>query len=322
MNSKPSILIVAGEPNSIFLEIFFKTFKKIKIKKPLILIASHKLVILQMKKLNFNIKIKVLNPENIAINNLDNKSINLINVNYNQKKAFVKISTRSKKYIDDCFNIAFDILKKNKIKNFINGPISKKNFLNKKYLGITEYISNKFNTKNNAMLIYNKDLSVCPLTTHLPIKSVTKKINKNSIISKIKLIDSFYKSKFKKRPKIGVVGLNPHCESIDKFNEDEKILYPVINLLRRSKFNVSGPFPADTLFLKENRKRYDVILGMYHDQVLTPIKTLFEYDAINITLGLPFIRITPDHGPNEKMLGKNISNPLSLIRAIKFLDKN
>ena len=79
---------------------------------------------------------------------------------------------------------------------------------------------------------------------------------------------------------------------------------------------------ADTAFLKKNRSKFDVILGMYHDQVLTPIKTLYEYDAINITLGLPFIRISPDHGPNEKMVGKNMSSPLSLIRSIEFLDKN
>ena len=85
---------------------------------------------------------------------------------------------------------------------------------------------------------------------------------------------------------------------------------------------IRDSFSADTIFLKQNRKKFDVIIGMYHDQVLTPIKTLFEYDAINITLGLPFTRISPDHGPNEKMLGKNLSNPLSLIRAIEFLDKN
>ena len=73
--------------------------------------------------------------------------------------------------------------------------------------------------------------------------------------------------------------------------------------------------------MQSNRKKFDVIVGMYHDQVLTPIKTLFEYDAINITLGLPFLRISPDHGPNEKMINKNLSNPLSLIQALKFLDK-
>ena len=172
------------------------------------------------------------------------------------------------------------------------------------------------------MLIYNQNLSVCPVTTHLPIKEVAKKINKKVITEKIILINDFYKKILGIKPKIAVLGLNPHCESVNKFNEDEKILYPVINLLRKLKFNLSGPFPADTLFLKENRKRYDVILGMYHDQVLTPIKTLFEYDAINITLGLPFLRISPDHGPNEKMMGKNLSNPLSLIKALKFLDKH
>jgi 4-hydroxythreonine-4-phosphate dehydrogenase len=92
-------------------------------------------------------------------------------------------------------------------------------------------------------------------------------------------------------------------------------------MLKKKKYNIYGPFPADTIFLQANRKQFDVIVGMYHDQVLTPLKTIFEYDAINITLGLPFIRVSPDHGPNEKMLGKNISNPLSLIKAISFLDK-
>ena len=96
---------------------------------------------------------------------------------------------------------------------------------------------------------------------------------------------------------------------------------PAIKDLSKKGIKISGPFAADTIFLKNNRKNFDIILGMYHDQVLTPIKTLFEYDAINITLGLPIIRISPDHGPNEGMLGKNKSNPLSLLKAINFLDK-
>ena len=107
-----------------------------------------------------------------------------------------------------------------------------------------------------------------------------------------------------------------------KFNEDDKIIFPAIKSFKKKNINVKGPFPADTIFLKNNRKKFDVIIvGMYHDQVLTPIKTLFEYDAINITIGLPFLRVTPDHGPNEKMVGKNKSNPISLIKALSFLDK-
>ena len=122
------------------------------------------------------------------------------------------------------------------------------------------------------MIIYNKNLSVCPLTTHLPIKYVSKKINKLEIINKVKLIDNFWKKKFNKKVKIGVTGLNPHCESIDSFNEDKKIILPTIKKLKKLKYNIEGPLAADTIFLKNNRKKFDLIIGMYHDQVLTPLK--------------------------------------------------
>ena len=320
MNPKNYILIVAGEPNSIFLEIFFKTIDEMKVKKPLIIIASLKLIQLQMKKLGFKKKIKLINSDLSLNNKLDNKSINLINVNYSSNKAFESISSKSNKYIESCFQLAFKLIKTNKIKRFISGPINKNTFLNKKYLGITEYISKNFKIKKNAMLIYNKKLSVCPLTTHLPLKLVSRKISKKLIFEKVELINQFYK-KINIKPKIAVLGLNPHCESVLKFNEDLKIVKPAIKELKRKRYNIYGPFPADTIFLKKNRDQFDVILGMYHDQVLTPVKTIFEYDAINITLGLPFVRISPDHGPNEKMMGKNISNPLSLMKAISFLEK-
>ena len=169
------ILVVAGEPNSIFLEIYFKSIKKIKIQNPLILIASLKLVKIQMKKLKFKKKIKILNSKNLLNYKLDNKNINIINVDYNQKKAFEKISKKSNKYVNDCFDLSFKIIKKYNLKKFINGPISKKTFLKKNFPGMTEYISKKFHIKNNAMLIFNKNLSVCPLTTHVPLKQVAKK---------------------------------------------------------------------------------------------------------------------------------------------------
>ena len=321
MNYKKSILIVSGEPNSVFLELFFKAQKK-KNKFPIILITSEKLLKLQMNKLNFKKKIKLLDVNKLNHYKLDNSSINLINIRLNQKKAFEKISKKSNEFIRNSFEMAFKIIKKYRIYKFINGPISKKNFLNKKYLGITEYISKKFNLKKTGMLIYNKNLSVCPITTHLPLKAVSKNITKKLITEKVKIIDNFYKNIIKKKPKIAILGLNPHCESIYKNNEDLNIIKPAVNNLKKQKYNVSGPFPADTFFLSQNRKKYDVVLGMYHDQVLTPLKTLFEYDAINITMGLPFIRISPDHGPNEEMLGKNKSNPSSLIQAINFLNKN
>ena len=321
MNNKP-ILVVAGEPNSIFLEIFFKALKYKKFKNPLILICSLKLLKLQMKKFKFKKDVRLIDPLNINKYKLNNISINLINTKYKTNYAFEKISNKSRTYIENSFQIAFDIIKLGITNKLINGPISKKNFLNKKFLGITEYIAHQFSSKKNAMLIYNKKLAVCPITTHLPLKLVTKKITKSLLNDKILLINDFYMKNLKIKPRIGVLGLNPHCESIDKFNEDEKILKLAIRKMNKKKYKVSGPYPADTIFLKNYIKKFDVIVGMYHDQVLTPIKTLYEYDAINITLGLPFIRISPDHGPNEQMLGKNISNPLSLIKAILFLDKS
>ena len=318
MKNKP-ILIVAGEPNSIFFELFFKVVKK-KIKSPIILIASKKLLLNQAKILKTRISFNITNEFDVIKNKNSLKKVNLIDIDFKQSCGFTKISSKSNDYISNCFDTAIKLLKNNVSDKLINGPISKKNFLKNKYNGITEYLADKTNTKKFAMIIYNKNLSVCPLTTHLPIKHVSKKINKLEIINKVKLIDNFWKEKFNKKIKIGVTGLNPHCESIDNFNEDKSIILPTIKKLKKLKYNIDGPFSADTIFLKNNRKKFDLVIGMYHDQVLTPIKTLFEYDAINITIGLPFIRVSPDHGPNESMLGKNKSNYLSLFNSIKFLD--
>ena len=319
MKIKP-IIIVPGEPKSIFFEIFFKAIKKNKFKTPLILISSSKILKNQMKNLRFNKKVKILNSKNLENYKLNNRFINLIDVEFDYNNAD-KNSKFSNLYIQNCFDIAFKILKSGYTNKFINGPINKNKFLKKKYLGITEYIAKNFKIKKFGMLIYNDNLSVSPLTTHLPIKLISKKINKNLIKKQVILINNFYKKNLGIKPKIALTGLNPHCESILKFNEDEKIIIPTVSSLKNLGFKIFGPFAADTIFLRNNRKKFDVILGMYHDQVLSPFKTLFEYDAFNITLGLPFLRVSPDHGPNEKMVGKNLSNPLSLIKAIKFLEK-
>ena len=310
MKNKP-ILIVPGEPKSIFFEIFFKSLKKNNFKSPLILIGSKRNIYSQMKKFNFKSKLKEIKFRDLKTIKINNKTLNIINIP--EKKS-------SHEFIKNSFNMAFKIINQGITNKFINGPINKSKFLNKKFLGITEYISEKFKTKKTAMLIYNEKISVCPVTTHLPLKLVSKNINKKVVIEKVELIDDFYRKNFGLKPKIAVTGLNPHCESILKTNEDLEIILPTITNLKKRGFKVFGPFPSDTIFLKQNRDKFNVILGMYHDQVLAPIKTLKEYDAINITLGLPFYRISPDHGPNEKMLNKNKSTPISLIKALKFLD--
>ena len=314
------VIIVLGEPYSIFSEVIGKYFKKkIYPKKKIILIGDVSLLTKQLKKLNLTLSLNII----ADIKDAEFNTLNIINIKFNFKKIFKKIDSKSNKYIENSFLEALKILKENKNQCLlINGPVSKKSFLKKNYLGITEYLAQKTKSSNQVMLIYNSNISVSPLTTHIPIKSVNKSISKKKIINNIKKINNFYLKKLRIKTRFAVLGLNPHCETIDSFSEEDKIISPAIKTLKKNGFSIDGPFSADTFFQRKNIKKYNVVLGMYHDQVLTPIKTLYNFNAINLTIGLPFIRISPDHGPNEKMLGKNISNPLSLIKAISFLDKH
>ena len=295
------IIVVSGDPKSIFLEIFFKSFKIAK--RPLILVVNKKILKQQMELLKYKFNLNEILDLNFEKKIINNKVLNFINVP-------IKSIDNTKEYLENCFDISLKILNKNKNISLINGPINKEKFIKSK--------TNKL--KDVVMLIYNKKLSVSPLTTHLPLKDVYKSISKIKIINHVKKIDLFFKLHFKKKPNIAITGLNPHCESNFKKSEEKNIIIPAINYLISKKFKVSGPFPADTIFLKNNYKKFDVIIGMYHDQVLAPIKSIFGFNAINITLGLPFLRVSPDHGPNVKMFGKNTSSPNSLKEAIKFLD--
>ena len=178
MNNQP-IIIVSGEPNSVFLEIFFKSLKIANCKSPIIIITSKNLLTQQMQKLNFRREVNLIDKNFNNFKKLNNKKINLINVDYNFKNCFEQISSKSNIFIEKSFEIALQILKKNKFSKLINGPISKKYFLKGKSLGITEYLAKKTKKDNSiAMLIYNKKLSISPITTHIALKDVHRKITK------------------------------------------------------------------------------------------------------------------------------------------------
>ena len=314
------ILIVPGDFKSVFFEIFFKSLRMKNFHSPLVLICCKKIFLNEIKKFNCKKKIKIFDLNQIEKVKIKNNVINLINIpckNSSTKKFDEKYQND---YLHKTFETAFKLIKKKFSYKLLNGPVNKEKFLKKKFLGITEYISNSFKTNKTSMLIYNNKLSVSPITTHLPLQLVAKKISKKIIIQKVKIAENFYKNILKKKPKFAITGLNPHCESILNINEDIKIVSAAVRNLVKDKINIQGPFSADTLFLKNNRKKYDVIIGMYHDQVLTPIKTLFEYNAINITMGLPFLRVSPDHGTNKNMINQNKSNPTSIIKSLEFLD--
>ncbi len=313
-----SLVIICGDPKSTFNEILIKTIKKKvlkNIKYPIIIISSKKLFEAELKRFKTKVNLKKLENQTY----LQKKNIYIKDIPLDQSKLTLN---KKNKYISDSFKVGLNLLKKNKSFALINGPISKTTFLKGKFKGITEYLAFKTKTLNEVMLIFNKKLSVSPITTHLPINQVTQKIKRRVIVDKIMSINKFYKKFLGFKPNIAITGLNPHCETFTGKNIEKTEILPAIKFLKKKRVKVLGPFSADTIFLKKNREKFNVIIGMYHDQVLAPMKTIFGFDAINITIGLPFVRITPDHGPNYEMFGLNKSKPDSLIQAFSFLNKH
>ena len=316
------IAIILGEPNSISSEIIFKSWiKKKKFRHPpCLVIGNYNLLCRHLKYFKFNLNLKLI-EKNFRLDDLKGTAIPVIDVKYNQKKIFEKITKKSNKFIFNCFFEGLALLKQNKIFGIINGPISKETLLNKKFNGVTEFIAHMVGHHNKVtMLIYSKKLAVAPITTHIPVKKISSKLNIKKIVNQIREIVFFYNKYLKKKIKIAITGLNPHCFSHEKFSEEEKIIKPAIKKLKKQKINITGPLSADTLFLSKNQKKFDVVVGMYHDQVLTPIKTIMGLKAINMTLGLPFIRVSPDHGVAADIVGKKVADPSSLIESIKFFN--
>ena len=189
------------------------------------------------------------------------------------------------------------------------------------FKGHTEYISSLTNTSGKeVMMLVSENIRVALATTHIPLKDVPKNITKNSLERNLNTLNEELQKKFKiKKPKIIVTGLNPHAgENGDFGNEEEKIITPVIKKLNLKGFNLIGPVAADTAFTKKNIELYDAFLAMYHDQGLAPFKALSFGKGVNITLGLPFVRTSVDHGTAFDIAGTNEVDPSSFFEAIEM----
>ena len=317
---KNKIILIAGDPNSINSEIIFKSFKKLSklLKDRIYLIGSYDLISQQLRRLNFNLKLQKIN--NIKEVNKGN-FLKVINIDIKFKNPFKIKRNEASRYVLKSLNFAHKIALEDKVAGIINCPINK-NLLNKKRIGVTEYLAKKCKIKDNSevMLIHNKKLSVVPLTTHIDIKNVSKNINAKNLIKKTKTIDKWFKINLNKRPNIGVLGLNPHNSEMKKSSEEKKIIYPAILKLRKAGFKISGPLVSDSIFIN-NYKKFDVIIGMYHDQVLGPFKAMFKFDAINITLGLKYFRASPDHGTAYNIIKMKKANETSLLNCINYIHK-
>ena len=207
----------------------------------------------------------------------------------------------------------------------VTGPISKENVIsiNKKFSGHTEYIQQITKSDDVLMMLASDKLKVALATTHIPIKNVSKKITKKLIINKVNILNKDLKEKFNlKNPKIKILGLNPHAGENGKIGEEElNHIKPAVKALKKRKINISYPISADTAFSQKMLKETDAYLGMYHDQVLPVLKALSFGNSINITLGVPIIRTSVDHGVALDIAGTNKSDVSSLELAIKTAKK-
>ena len=294
---KKKILILASDPFSINYEIIKKSqnFLKRKLKNRYLIIGDQEEISTYIGK--------------------NNKLINYLNI---------KRKKNTKLYLKECFNLAFDLVKKKKAHGIINLPLNKR-FLPGSYPGFTECIADAFNKKGKeTMLLYNQNFSVCPNTTHIRIKDVSKNLNQKKIITNITNINNFYKSTLGvKKPIIGIMGLNPHSGmDFKKETEENSVINPAIKKLIKKKIRVIGPLVPDVAFNEIDKKNINCLVGHYHDQVLPTFKYIHKFDAINITLGLPFLRISPDHGTASNLRNKNLANPESFIAALKFFEKH
>ena len=316
------IIIFSGEPNSINSEIIFKSWRKLNnsIKKKIYFISNFDLLSDQFKKLKYSIDLVKVN--NFEKSSLSDNKLKVINVNLNFKNSFAVKDKDTTNYVLNSLNLMHKFALRKDVKGVINCPINKHN-LKKKKIGVTEFLANKCKIKNDAevMLLRNKYLSVCPVTTHIDVKDIKKKLKSKLIIKKINTISNWYKKNLKKKPSFGILGLNPHNAELRPASEEKLVIIPTIKKLKHNGINVQGPLVADTLFINEYKK-FDIIVGMYHDQVITPFKTIFKFDAINVTLGLKYLRTSPDHGTAIKLIGKNKANPNSLVECIKFINNS
>ena len=191
--------------------------------------------------------------------------------------------------------------------------------------GHTEYLAELAKRRGGkaprpVMLIWSEELAVVPVTIHVPLTEVPRLLTIELIVETGRVVAQDFSRRFGiAQPRIAVCGLNPHAGEHGVLGREEKeIIGPAIEKLKALNIGASGPYPADTLFHAEARKRYDVALGMYHDQVLVPAKTLAFDRAVNVTLGLPFVRTSPDHGTAFDLAGTGKANPSSLLAALKL----
>ena len=321
------IIYSPGEPSGIGPDLIIQLCTSkfwVDIKLPIVCLSDPKLLTDRASKLGKKVKLLQINDlDNIQKNKKNHIQVLCVAKCNNLKPG--KLYKSNASYVLKNLDFAIENALNDKNSALVTGPISKENIIsiNKKFQGHTEYIQKKTTSDDVLMLLGSNKLKVALATTHLPLKNVAKAITKKLITSKARILNDELKNKFKiKNPKITLLGLNPHAGEGGKIGSEEKdILIPAVKELRRKKINISYPKSADTAFTKKILNGTDAYLGMYHDQVLPVIKALSFGSTTNITLGVPIIRTSVDHGVALDIAGTTKSDTSSLKEAVRIAKK-
>lgn len=316
---KPVIGITIGDAAGIGPEIIIKALSKkeiYKISSPLVI--GDKEVLKSKVKFNSISRIGEARFKFGTIDLIDLKNIRLERLKIGKVNKIA--AEAAVEYIKKAVSLAI----KGEINAIVTAPINKEGLKKAgfKFPGHTELLAQLTKTKYYAMMLVGGPLKVVLVTTHLPLSKVNSSLSKEKIYQTIKLTWNNMKYFGIKSPRIGVAGLNPHAGEEGLFGKEEKkFIIPAVEKANKKGIKVEGPIPPDTAFYRALRGEFDVIVAMYHDQGLIPLKMLAFDKGVNITLGLPITRTSVDHGTAYEIAGKGVANPQSLIEAIKIAAK-
>ena len=318
--SKPIIGITCGDLNGIGIEIIIKTFSDNRILELCtpVVFASNKVINFYRKSLpeiNFNYQQlrELIRP--------NPKLVNIINC-WEEDVAITpgQMNDAGGQYAVRSLQAGVDALMKNEIQGLLTAPIHKKNIQseNFKFTGHTPFLKHAFNAQDVVMILFANQFRVALVTEHVSIKEVAGYITRELITRKLNILNDCLKRDFGiDKPKIAVLGLNPHAGDEGLIgNEEETIIRPAIKEAKQNNMMVTGPFSADAFFARHYHLRFDAVVAMYHDQGLIPFKALASGEGVNFTAGLPVVRTSPDHGTAFDIAGKNKADESSFSTAL------
>lgn len=318
--NKPVIGISCGDLNGIGTEIIIKTFADHRLLEQCtpVIFASNKLINFYRKTLP---EVNLVYQSIKDFTKLNPKQVNVFNC-WEEEVAITpgQLTAEGGRYAVKSLQAAVQALKEGHLQGLVTAPIHKSNVQGDdfNYTGHTPYLKAAAEVPDVLMLLYTSDLKVGLVTEHLPILEVAQHITKEVVISKLKLLSRSLKKDFGiDKPKIAVLGLNPHAGDEGLIGkEEEMVIKPAIKDAKQQGALVFGPYSADAFFARRSYQQFDAVLAMYHDQGLIPFKTIAVGEGVNFTAGLPFVRTSPDHGTAFDIAGKNLADPGSFMTAV------